>query len=57
MKPWKPNNAKQSQPIVEQGRMVQVMYPSQKFEPCPFSSGLRYEIKNYRIKVPLNGIT
>jgi hypothetical protein len=34
--PWKPDNAKQSQPTAEQGRMVQVMHPPLKFESQPF---------------------
>jgi hypothetical protein len=49
MQPQKPNNAKQSQPSVGQ------VLPH-KFEPQPFQNFWSYDIKNYHIGVPLNGI-
>jgi hypothetical protein len=57
MLPWKPNNAKQSRPIVKQGWMVQILHPSHNFEPQPFQSGWSYGIVSSRIDIPCNGIT
>jgi hypothetical protein len=36
---------------------LKIVHPTNNFEPQPFWSSWIYGIKNYRIEVPLNGIT